>query len=255
MIELKDVSFAYPNCEPVLDGLSLNIDTGEHIGLVGCNGAGKSTLLSLLSGINLPAGGSVSVNGHQVIKDNLTEIRRTVGMVFQNPDDQLFMPNILEDVMFGPKNYGLSQEEAKAKAEEALERMGVLHLKDRPPYKCSGGEKRSCAIATVLAMDPSYILFDEPSAFLDPKATSNFEKTVNKLDVGYIIASHDLDLILRTCKRVLIMHKGKIIADGNPDKLLRDEELLDKAGLELPASYSNCKYCPHNLWFFKENLM
>lgn len=255
MIELTDVTFAYPNCKPVLDGLNLTVEPGEHIGLVGCNGAGKSTLLSLLSGINLPSEGSITVNGHAVNKDNLAEIRRTVGMVFQNPDDQLFMPNILEDVMFGPKNYGFSAEEAKAKAENALERMGVLHLKDRPPYKCSGGEKRSCAIATVLAMDPDYILFDEPSAFLDPKAAENFENTVKKLDVGFIIASHDLDLILRTCSRVLIMHKGQIMADGDPDKYLKDEDLLAEAGLKLPESYSNCKFCPHNLWFFKEYLM
>ena len=178
-------------------------------------------------------------------KETLPEIRKKVGLVFQNPDDQLFMPNILEDVAFGPKNYGMQEKEAKAKAMETLKRMEIASLAERPPYRLSGGEKRSAAIATVLAMDPSVILFDEPSAFLDPRAARNFEKTVIQLPVTYIIASHDLDLILRTCTRVLIMKKGVVLADGKPNQLLNDEKLLADVNLELPESYRRCRECPY----------
>lgn len=243
MLKLNQVSFSYPNGSTIIKDINLHISPGEKVGLVGCNGAGKSTLLSLICGINLPTRGEIQVGGISLKKETLPEIRKAVGMVFQNPDDQLFMPNILEDVAFGPKNYGLSEAEAKEKAKNALETMGILHLGERPPYRLSGGEKRSAAIATVLAMEPSVILFDEPSAFLDPRATKNFEIMVNHLDMAYVIASHDLDLILNTCQRVIIMSEGTIVADGDPEQLFKDETLLIDAGLELPTSFCRCKAC------------
>ncbi len=246
MLRLEHVRFAYPNSEPIIKDLSLAVAPRERVGLVGCNGAGKSTLLSILCGINLPTAGTVVIDGTELGKGTLPRIRKTVGMVFQNPDDQLFMPNVLEDVAFGPKNYGLSEAEAKEKAMTALKRMGIEALADRPPYRLSGGETRSAAIASILSMDPSFILFDEPSAFLDPGAKKNFEATVHGLDVGFLIASHDLDVILRTCERVLILKKGDLIADGDPNVLLKDESILAEAGLELPESYRYCRECPHH---------
>ena len=245
MITLKNVSFSYPNSEPVLNRFDLHIEKSEKVGLVGCNGAGKSTLLSLICGIHLPEEGTIRIDDTMLKKETLPEIRKKVGLVFQNPDDQLFMPNILEDVAFGPKNYGMQEKEAKAKAMETLKRMEIASLAERPPYRLSGGEKRSAAIATVLAMDPSVILFDEPSAFLDPRAARNFEKTVIQLPVTYIIASHDLDLSRRTCTRVLIMKKGVVLADGKPNQLLNDEKLLADVNLELPESYRRCRECPY----------
>ncbi len=245
MISIEHLNFSYPHSKPVLRDINLKWEDTERIGLCGCNGAGKSTLLSLLAGINLPNSGSVTINDIELKKENLNKIRKAMGLVFQNPDDQLFMPNVLEDVAFGPKNYGMSEEDAKAKAMEALTQMGIADLAERPPYRLSGGEKRSAAIASILSMEPSFILFDEPSAFLDPGAKKNFEETVNRLSVGYLIASHDLDVILRTCDRVLVLNKGTVIADGDPNVLLHDEDTLNKAGLQLPESFLRCANCEY----------
>ncbi|MDO4541935.1 MAG: ABC transporter ATP-binding protein [Bacillota bacterium] len=245
MLELNNISFSYPSGTNVIKKLSLSVASGESVGLVGCNGAGKSTLLSLICGLNFVDQGEIIVNNIAVKKETLPEIRKAVGMVFQNPDDQLFMPNILEDVMFGPCNYGLNPDLAREKAEKALDAMSIPDLAERPPYRLSGGERRSAAIATVMVMEPSLILLDEPTAFLDPRSVKNFEAMVNKLDIAYLIASHDLDLILNTCRRVIIMDNGSIVADGEPELLLKDEKLLFEAGLELPASFYRCKTCMH----------
>lgn len=246
MIKVNDITFSYPNGKEALHHINFKIKDGEAVGLVGCNGAGKSTLLSLLCGINFANEGSIEINGVTVKKDTLKQIRRDVGMVFQNPDEQLFMPNIGEDIAFGPRNYGLSEEEVEKRVHNALQKLEIGDLRDRPPYRLSGGEKRSAAIATVIAMEPSFILFDEPTAFLDPKATNTFQRIALELRIPFLIASHDLDVILNICDRVIILKNGEIMADGEPYDLLCDENLMYRAGLELPASFSRCKHCPNN---------
>lgn len=245
MIEISHVSFQYPNGKEALHDINFTIKDGQAVGLVGCNGAGKSTLLSLLCGINLVSAGEIKINDVVIKKDTLKTIRRDVGMVFQNPDEQLFMPNIGEDIAFGPRNYGLSEEEVEKRVRNALEKLEIGDLRDRPPYRLSGGEKRSAAIATVIAMEPSFILFDEPTAFLDPKATKTFQRIALELSTPFLIASHDLDVILNICDRVIILKNGEIVADGEPYDLLCDETLMYRAGLELPVSFSRCKHCPN----------
>lgn len=245
MIEVNHVTFQYPNGKEALHDVSLTIKEGETVGLVGCNGAGKSTLLSLLCGINYATAGEIKIKDVAVKKETLKTIRKDVGMVFQNPDEQLFMPNIGEDIAFGPRNYGLSDEEVEKRVHNALEKLEIGDLRDRPPYRLSGGEKRSAAIATVIAMEPSFILFDEPTAFLDPKATKTFQRIALELKIPFLIASHDLDVILNICDRVIILKNGEIMADGDPYDLLCDEKLMYHAGLELPISFSRCKRCPN----------
>jgi cobalt/nickel transport system ATP-binding protein len=245
MIEVNHVSFQYPNGKEALHNVNFTIKDGEAVGLVGCNGAGKSTLLSLLCGINFANEGEIKINDVIVKKDTLKKIRKEVGMVFQNPDEQLFMPNIGEDIAFGPRNYGLSEEEVNKRVHNALEKLEIGNLKDRPPYRLSGGEKRSAAIATVIAMEPSFILFDEPTAFLDPKATKTFQRIALELNIPFLIASHDLDVILNICDRVIILKNGEIMADGEPYDILCNEKLMYRAGLELPVSFSRCKQCPN----------
>ena len=238
--------FNIPMEKKRLSNINFEIKDGQAVGLVGCNGAGKSTLLSLICGINFATAGTIEINGVIVQKNTLKTIRKDVGLVFQNPDEQLFMPNIGEDIAFGPRNYGLSEAEVEKRVHNALEKLEIGDLRDRPPYRLSGGEKRSAAIATVIAMEPSFILFDEPTAFLDPKATNTFQRIALELKIPFLMASHDLDVILNICDRVIVMKNGQIMADGNPYDLLCDENLMYRAGLELPASFSRCKHCPNN---------
>ena len=246
MLLLDNISFSYPHQKCLIEHMDLKIKKGESVGLVGCNGAGKSTLLALICGLQLPKSGVISFDGITLKKDTLAEIRKNIGLVFQNPDDQLFMPSVYEDVVFGPRNYGCTEEKADQYACEAMERMGILHLKNCAPYNLSGGEKRSAAIATVLSMQPKMLLFDEPTAFLDPGAVRNFEETLRSLDLSYVIASHDLDFILNVCSRVLVMKNGAFVADGKAEEILQDENLLTDVGLELPISFRRCKKCSYD---------
>ena len=233
MIEFKNVSFEYESGAPVLKNVSFTINDGESVGLIGANGAGKSTLMKILLGL-LPYEGEVTVDGVSVEKKNLPELRRKLGYVLQDSDNQMFMPTVYEDMIFAPRNYGLSKEEAEAKVDEVLHRLGLTGLKHRYNHKISGGEKRMAAIATVLAMDPQTIIMDEPSTALDPVNRRTVINTVNSLTMTKIIASHDLDMILDTCSRVILLHSGEIAADGSADKILRDKELLESHRMELP---------------------
>ena len=233
MIEFKNVSFEYESGAPVLKNVSFTINDGESVGLIGANGAGKSTLMKILLGL-LPYEGEVTVDGVSVEKKNLPELRRKLGYVLQDSDNQMFMPTVYEDMIFAPRNYGLSKEEAEAKVDEVLHRLGLTELKHRYNHKISGGEKRMAAIATVLAMDPQTIIMDEPSTALDPVNRRTVINTVNSLTMTKIIASHDLDMILDTCSRVILLHSGEIAADGSADKILRDKELLESHRMELP---------------------
>ena len=233
MIEFKNVSFAYDKNAPVLEGLSFRIEDGESVGLIGANGAGKSTVMKILLGL-LPCSGEVTVDGLRVEKKNLPEVRRRLGYVLQDSDNQMFMPTVFEDMMFAPRNYGLSKEDAEARVDKVLKDLGLTELKHRYNHKISGGEKRMAAIATILAMEPKAILMDEPSTALDPFNRRTVINAVNKLKMTKLIASHDLDMILDTCQRVLLISGGRLVADGKADEILRDKALLEANRMELP---------------------
>ena len=233
ILELKNLSCAYGTSDPVIHKLSLQLDEGERVGLIGANGAGKSTLMRAVLGL-MESEGQILVDGLRMEKKNLAEIRRAVGYVLQDSNNQMFMPTVLEDILFGPLNYGVPREEAIAEADRILAELGISHLRDRPNHKISGGEKRMAAIATVLALHPKLLLLDEPSAALDPKNRRQVIQVLNRLPQTKLIATHDLDLVLETCDRVILLTAGRIVADGPAGELLRDRELLEENDLELP---------------------
>ena len=232
MIEFRNVSFAYGKT-PVVEDLSFTIKKGETVGLIGANGAGKSTIMKLMLGL-LSGSGEILVDGLEVNKGNLAQIRRKIGFVLQDSDNQMFMPTVYEDMIFGPRNYGLSKEEADRKVDAVLEQLGLQALKHRHNHKISGGEKRMAAIATILAMEPEMILMDEPSTALDPVNRRTVINTINRLPQTKLIASHDLDMILDTCQRVILLSHGSIVADGDAEAILRDKTLLEANRMELP---------------------
>ena len=233
MIEFKDVSFSYERGTPVMEHLSFRIERGESVGLIGANGAGKSTVMKLLLGL-ISGEGEVLVDGTPVQKTTLAEIRRKLGFVLQNSDHQMFMPTVYEDMMFAPLNYGVSREEAEKRVDEVLRQLGVEDLKHRHNHRISGGEKRMAAIATILAMEPEAILMDEPTAALDPYNRRIVINTIRSLKQTKLITSHDLDMILDTCERVILISDGKIVADGPASEILYDKELLEANRMELP---------------------
>ncbi len=235
MIEFQNVSFAYEKGRPVLRDLSFRIEDGEAVGLIGANGAGKSTVMKLLLGL-LQGEGKILVDGVEVRRDTLGEIRRKLGFVLQNSDNQMFMPTVYEDMIFAPLNYMLSREEADARVDAVLARLHLEDLKHRYNHKISGGEKRMAAIATILAMEPEAILMDEPSSALDPYNRRLVINTIRELSQTKLITSHDLDLILDTCWRVILLSNGRIAADGPAQELLRDRALLEANRMELPLS-------------------
>ena len=234
MIEFQNVSFAYEKDRPVLRELSFRIGDGEAVGLIGANGAGKSTVMKLLLGLIAPTEGSILVDGIRVGKKSLPEIRRKLGFVLQNSDNQMFMPTVYEDMIFAPLNYGLSREEAERRVDTALERLGMQELKHRHNHRISGGEKRMAAIATILAMEPQAVLMDEPSSALDPCNRRRVINIIRELPQTKLITSHDLDMILDTCERVILLSGGCIVADGPADSVLRDKALLEAHRMELP---------------------
>jgi cobalt/nickel transport system ATP-binding protein len=242
-VEVHDLEYSYPGNVKALQGISFTITHGESVGIVGANGAGKSTLLLHLIGALVPGGGTVRVGDYPLTKDTLAHIRRNVGMIFQDPDDQLFMPTVYDDVAFGPLNLRLPPAEVDDRVLRALETVGALHLKDRPPYKLSGGEKRVVTIASVLSMSPSILVMDEPSAALDPLARRRLINLLATFEHTKIIATHDLDLVLDLCRRTMVLHEGKIIADGPTDRIFNDEALLVRAHLEKPLRMQACPVC------------
>ena len=237
MIEFRNVSCAYERGKPVLQDLSFSIGDGETVGLIGANGAGKTTLMKVLLGLQAFEG-QILVDGTALEKRSLPEIRRKLGFVLQNSDNQMFMPTVYEDLIFAPLNYGLSRQEAEARADQALAQLGLEALKYRHNHKLSGGEKRMAAIATILAMEPSAILMDEPTSALDPYNRRVVIQTIQSLPQTKLITSHDLDMILDTCQRVLLLSGGRLIADGEAQVLLRDRALLEANRMELPLSLS-----------------
>ena len=233
MLEFRNVSFSYEPGTPVIDNLSFHIRKGETVGLIGANGAGKSTIMKLMLGL-LPAQGEILVDGMPVTKQNLSVIRQKIGFVLQDSDNQMFMPTVYEDMIFGPRNYGLTREEADARVDRVLKELGLESLKHRHNHKISGGEKRMAAIATILAMEPEMIVMDEPSTALDPVNRRRVISTINSRKETKLIASHDLDMILDTCQRVILLNHGRIVADGEAETILRDQALLEANRMELP---------------------
>jgi cobalt/nickel transport system ATP-binding protein len=243
IVEVAGLRYAYPDGTKALDGVSFRITHGESVALVGANGAGKSTLLLHLNGCLLPAAGTVRIGDFPVTKATLAAVRRSVGMVFQDPDDQLFMPTVFDDVAFGPLNLGLPPEEAEARVTRALETVDAVHLRDRPPYRLSAGEKRAAAIATVLAMSPDILVLDEPTAGLDPRSRRSLIRLLASFQHTKILATHDLDLALDLCARTIVMQRGRVAADGPTAQLLRNRALLEESHLELPHRLQACPVC------------
>lgn len=242
-IEIDGLAFTYPDGTMALDGVCLSVTHGESIALVGANGAGKSTLLAHLVGLHVPREGSVIVGDVPVSRDTLPAIRQSVGMVFQDPDDQLFMPTVLDDVAFGPANMGLPESVVEERVRESLERVGASGLRDRPPYRLSGGEKRAVAIAAILAMRPNILVLDEPSSNLDPKARRRLIGLLKTFEHTKLIATHDLDLAADLCERTIVLSHGRIEADGPTRDIFGDDGLLDRCGLERPLSMQACPAC------------
>lgn len=237
IIELHSVGCVYPDGHRALRNISLSIPPGQRIGLIGANGAGKTSLLSLITGLLLPKEGAITIGGTPLTPSTLESARQKLGFVFQNPDDQLFMPTVQEDAAFGPRAAKLPEPVVAERVTTALQQTGTLHLKDRFTWKLSGGEKRSAAIASVLACAPEFLILDEPTAGLDPRSRRNLINLLSHMPQGCLIASHDMDFVLGICQRTVILKAGEIAADGATELLLRDQTLLEACGLELPLSY------------------
>jgi cobalt/nickel transport system ATP-binding protein len=243
IVEVDNLCYAYPDGTAAVQGISFCIHHGESVAIVGANGAGKSTLLQHLNGYLTPGEGRVRIGDFPLTKETIRDVRRTVGMVFQDPDDQLFMPTVYDDVAFGPLNLGLPPEEVQARVTEALARVEALHLQDRPPYRLSGGEKRSVAIASVLSMKPDILVMDEPTTGLDPRARRRLIELLRGFHHTKIIATHDLDMVLDLCERTIVLHNGRVTADGPTAGIFQDQELLAASHLEKPLRLQGCPVC------------
>ena len=237
-VEIAELAFRYPGSkEWVLDGLDLVVRAGERVALLGANGSGKTTLLAHLNGLLTPQQGALRVLGHQVGPSSIAELRRRVGLVFQDPDDQLFMSNIGDDVAFGPANLGLRGSELERAVELGLASVGAEYLRDRVGHHLSGGEKRRAALATVLSMEPELLALDEPTSGLDPVGTRELAKLLIGLGTTQLIATHDMAFALETCPRSVVLSGAKVVLDGPTRELLADEALLAVHGLALPFGW------------------
>lgn len=237
-IRVEGLEFAYPDGRVALRGVDLAVEDGERVAILGPNGAGKTTLALHLNGIHRPASGTVTIGAVPVTEGRLSEIRRMVGLVFQDANDQLFMTNVGEDVAFGPANLGLTGEELERRVEDALAAVGGSDLGARPAHHLSGGERRRAALATVLAMEPEVLVFDEPSSDLDGTGRRELVATLAPLSMTQIIITHDLPLALELCPRSVVMRDGRIVADWPTRRLLADEKLLSENRLELPFGFT-----------------
>jgi len=236
LVEVTDLHFAYPDGTEALRGVSFRITHGESVAIIGGNGAGKSTLLQHLNGYLMPQRGEVRIGDVPLTRATAAAIRRAVGAVFQDADDQLFMSTVFEDVAFGPLNLGMPPAEVERCCDAALQRVGMAHLRDRPPYKLSAGEKRAVAIATVLAVAPDVLVMDEPSSNLDPRGRRRLIELLQSFEHTKIIATHDLEFVVEVCPRVIVLDHGAIVAQGSARELLNDEALMLAHGLERPHS-------------------
>ena len=247
IVEAKNLYCRYPDGHQALEDVSFRIEHGEAVAVIGANGAGKSTLMHHLNGTLVPTSGSVRVGDVPVLPSTLRDVRRTVGMVFQDADDQLFMPTVGEDVAFGPANMGLPSEDVERRVHEALETVGALHLLERPPYRLSGGEKRMVSLATVLAMQPDILVMDEPTNHLDARARRNCIALLRSFKHARIIVSHDLDMVMDVCNRIIVLNQGRLVADDTPQTIFSNAALLEECHLELPLRMQGCPVCSrHN---------
>ena len=237
-IECRNISFSYDSGIEVLKDITFKTVNKESIGIIGANGVGKSTLLRILVGLEMDFKGEVTVNQTLLTKMTITEVRTQIGYLFQNSDNQLFTQTVYNDVAFALRNYGLDEKIVEERVMTALETVGIIHLRDKKIYKMSGGEKKMASIATIIAMTPDILLLDEPSIALDPKNRRSLINTLNRLNHIKIIASHDLDMILETCDRVILMSEGMIVCEGPTEEILRNKELLEANSLELPLCLS-----------------
>jgi cobalt/nickel transport system ATP-binding protein len=240
-LEVKELAFAYPDGHQALFGINLKIAPGERVALLGPNGAGKTTFVMHLNGLHAAQHGEVIIDGEVIdteAKESLRAIRGKVGIVFQDPDDQLFMPTVFDDIAFGPQNLGFSGKELEDKVLAALDLVGMSEFKDRPPHHLSFGQRRRVAVATVLAMNPSMLVLDEPSSNLDPASRRELAEILISLPITMIMVTHDLPFAYELCERSVILAGGEIVADGNTEEILRDSELLKKYRLELPKGFS-----------------
>lgn len=243
MIEFQGVRYTYEGHDAVLDNISFKIGKGETVAIVGANGAGKSTLMKLMTGLLKPDNGQVAVDGIQVIQKNLKKIRKKVGYTFQDPDNQLFMPSVYEDVAFGARQEGKSNEEVGRIVTKSLKEVGALHLADKASYKMSGGEKRLVTIATALASEPEILILDEPSVGLDPRSRRQLIRLLAARNETKVIATHDMDLALEICSRVIVLYGGIIQGDDTPMGIFDNRDLLCNNHLELPLQLQGCPIC------------
>ncbi len=237
-IRLRDVAHTYPDGREALRGVDLTVERGERVAVLGPNGAGKTTLVLHLNGILTATRGVVEVNGAPITAANVREVRRRVGIVFQDPDDQLFMPTVGEDVAFGPRHLGLRGHELRHRVDAALAAVGMEGAADRSPHHLSFGERRRVAVATVLSMDPDVIVFDEPSSNLDPRARRELAEIVLSLPVTVVLVTHDLPYALQLCPRSIVLDDGRVAAEGPTRSILADEQLMTAHRLELPEGFS-----------------
>ena len=243
IVEVRNLRHVYPDGSAALREVSFRITHGESVAIIGANGAGKSTLLLHLNGALAATSGEIRIGDFPLTKGTLPAIRRTVGMVFQDPDDQLFMPTVYDDVAFGPLNLGLTGADVEQRVQDALDRVGVGHLRDKAPYHLSGGEKKRVAIATVLAMAPDILVMDEPTNGLDPCARRQLMGLLREFRHTRIFTSHDLDMVLDLCERTIVLHEGEVKADGPTIEIFRDDDLLARCRLERPLSMQGCPVC------------
>ena len=237
-LKINNLSYAYPDGYKALKGIDFSINKGESIAILGPNGAGKTTLILHLNGILGELKGEIKVDGLEYSSENIGKIRKTVGVVFQDPDDQLFMPTVIEDVMFGPKNFGYSNEESETNAVEALKMVGMENFQDRAPHHLSFGQKRKVAIATVLASKPKLLVLDEPASNLDPASRRDLIDILIKLDISIILVTHDLPMALEICERSLVLNEGTIKEDSLTKDILQNKQLMKENRLELPYGFA-----------------
>ena len=237
-LTVNNISFEYPDGFKALENINLSLSKGERLAVLGPNGAGKTTLILHLNGILGNLNGQITLNNNSFSEENISKIRKSVGLVFQDPDDQLFMPTVLEDVMFGPKNFGFSDELVMKNSMKALEQVKMLQFKDKPPHHLSFGQKRKVAIASVLASEPELLVLDEPSSNLDPASRRELIDILKNLDVSIILVTHDLPMALEICNRSVILNNGKITANDETYKILKNEKVMADNRLELPFGFA-----------------
>jgi cobalt/nickel transport system ATP-binding protein len=237
VLDVRGLAYAYPDGHQALYGVDLHVHAGERVALLGPNGAGKTTLVLHLNGILTAGAGTVAISGLPVGRDSLQEVRRRVGIVFQDPDDQLFMPTVRDDVAFGPANLDLSGAALDARVRHALEQVGMAEYADRPPHHLSFGQRRRVAVATVLAMEPEILVLDEPSSNLDPASRRELADIVRSLDVTVLMVTHDLPYAMELCPRSVVLSDGVIVADGPTYDVLTDDALMAAHRLELPFGF------------------